>query len=363
VASCAQDDAAQRSGKESEGASKAPLKDPGETSTEESSGSDKTARDRNSPPARRPGAPAACAPAKEALSGTYLNLPDATELYYESGGSTYGAPTLYIHGGRGYNAYTFRRAVGEQLESALHMVYVDQRGMGRSVLGPSADDGLLATLADFETLREVLGFQKWNVIGHSFGGLIAASYKKAHPDRVGRVLLVDTTPDIGLALEHQVGVILGASRREGWPTADIRAIAQQNAPAHQRLAMLYGKLGRLPVQKVLHYADPEAQTKMEAWDGESGLLACTESRAANSYIKAGMLDAGVAESARVDLSADGAHFYGEQSGVIGPGALARSDEVWAAKRLAFPTAGHFIYLEAPDEFSTKTLSFLLDGEL
>ncbi len=41
-------------------------------------------------------------------------------------------PVVFLHGGRGYNSYSFSMLEGPRLEGALRMVYFDQRGSGHS---------------------------------------------------------------------------------------------------------------------------------------------------------------------------------------------------------------------------------------
>ena len=106
---------------------------------------------------------------------------NGADLYFEVTGPedpTPGEPTLvFLHGGPGYNAYTFRTLFGERLEDR-RVVYLDQRGSGRS--GPLADTDQgdealdLDTLTDdVEAVREFLGFEQIVPLGHGFGALIA----------------------------------------------------------------------------------------------------------------------------------------------------------------------------------------------
>jgi len=49
--------------------------------------------------------------------------------------------------------------------------------------------------ADADALRERLGFERWDVLGHSFGGTVALEYALRYPDRVSRLILLDTGAD------------------------------------------------------------------------------------------------------------------------------------------------------------------------
>ena len=44
-------------------------------------------------------------------------------------------------------------------------------------------------VSDIENIRKSLGFGKWNVLGHSWGGLIAMKYGIAHDDKIDQLIL------------------------------------------------------------------------------------------------------------------------------------------------------------------------------
>ena len=97
----------------------------------------------------------------------------------------FGGSGHFVHGGPGYNAYGFERSIGPRLERSIRMVYLDQRGCGRSAGG--AEDlplGMDETVADFERLRAQLGIARWSVIAHSYGGLVALVYASRHVDAI-----------------------------------------------------------------------------------------------------------------------------------------------------------------------------------
>lgn len=302
-------------------------------------------------------APSTCRDDLLAFGGRFLVRPDGTKLWYDVAGPADAPAVLFLHGGPGYNAHSFRRAVGAELEAHLRMVYVDQRGAGRShQLGAKAALGLAPTLDDLEALRGHLGVEAWHVMGHSYGGVVAVQYKAAFPRHVDRLILVDTAANLELALGHQVTTLAQSARAQGWDDAKLAALAADARPAMARLADAYSLIGRLPVQARLHYATPAAQDRMEAWDAESRLLPCTRGALVAAYTDEGGLSA-APRNVRVALDA-AIEFRGARSEVIGAPAHEDNAAVWGAPVVTFPGAGHFVYLEAPDKFVAETRAFL-----
>jgi proline iminopeptidase len=61
--------------------------------------------------------------------------------------------------------------------------------------------------ADADALREYLGFDRWAVLGHSFGGHVALEYALRYPRQVSRLVLVDTGADARWARENAPRVL------------------------------------------------------------------------------------------------------------------------------------------------------------
>ena len=49
--------------------------------------------------------------------------------------------------------------------------------------------------ADADALRQTLGFDKWAVLGHSFGGHVALEYALRYPQSLSHLILMDTGGD------------------------------------------------------------------------------------------------------------------------------------------------------------------------
>ena len=56
--------------------------------------------------------------------------------------------------------------------------------------------------ADADALRQSLGFEKWAVLGHSFGGHVALEYALRYPDRLSHLVLLDTGGDSRWSLQN-----------------------------------------------------------------------------------------------------------------------------------------------------------------
>jgi proline iminopeptidase len=96
---------------------------------------------------------------------------------------------------------------------------LDQRGSGRSRPLANEPDASLSTnttahlIADIEALREVLGLDRWTILGLSWGTTLGLAYAQALPHRVNALLL---------------GFVATTSRREvQWITEDVGRIFPQ----------------------------------------------------------------------------------------------------------------------------------------
>ncbi|QIG41495.1 alpha/beta hydrolase [Nocardioides anomalus] len=103
-----------------------------------------------------------------------------------------GPPLLCLHGGPGLSDYL--ADLGEETAGWRRISYT-QRG-----LAPSPTDGpftLAQHVADAITVLDDLGLDEAVVLGHSWGGFLAALLAAEHPDRVRGLLLVDPLGVVG----------------------------------------------------------------------------------------------------------------------------------------------------------------------
>jgi proline iminopeptidase len=122
------------------------------------------------------------------LTSEMLDVGDGFELYVESVGRTEGIPAIYLHGGPGSGCQPDHRRLFDP--DRFCAVLFDQRGCGRSRPKGSREHNTTAHLvADMETIREKFGFERWMVVGGSWGATLALVYAEAHPGRVSGIAL------------------------------------------------------------------------------------------------------------------------------------------------------------------------------
>ena len=127
---------------------------------------------------------------------------DNITLNVETAGK--GPACLYLHGGPGYWSQSFKHFAGPLLENRIEMIYLDQRGCGLSQHDENQNYSLDRLIEDIEDVRKALNIQKWYVIGHSFGGILAANYAKHYPAHVEGLILSNATLNFKSSITHQI---------------------------------------------------------------------------------------------------------------------------------------------------------------
>src|SRR5918995_1960878 len=116
-----------------------------------------------------------------------------------------GYPLLLMHGGPGLDHWTM--APFRQLADRFTLILYDHRCNGRSTGAPVSSMTWENLTADAEALREKLGFERWAVLGHSFGGHVALEYALRYPDRLSQLVLLDTGGDSRWSRQHALQLL------------------------------------------------------------------------------------------------------------------------------------------------------------
>ena len=154
-----------------------------------------------------------------------ITTSDGRKLAFRRDGS--GQLLLCHPGGPGFSGATLGDLGG--LAQDVELLVIDPRGTGAS--DPPPDDRAYRQedyVADLEELRQELGAEQIDLLGHSHGGFVAMAYAAAHPKRVRRLVLVATAPRFAREYDERVRAL--------WEASDDPAIAVALDARLKRLA-------------------------------------------------------------------------------------------------------------------------------
>jgi pimeloyl-ACP methyl ester carboxylesterase len=101
-------------------------------------------------------------------------------------------PWLVLIQGMGFDRHGWEPVL-RTLRRHLRLVLVDNRGSGRSSL-PHGSFSVADMAGDILAVLDGAGISRAHVMGVSLGGMVAQELAIDHPDRVGDLVLVSTTP-------------------------------------------------------------------------------------------------------------------------------------------------------------------------
>jgi proline iminopeptidase len=113
----------------------------------------------------------------------------------------HGTPVVVISGGPGFTSDYEQGIMKGCNTPGLEWIFMEQRGTPRARMdkGTDKDFAMSQYVADFDALRKQLHLAKWNMIGHSWGSMVAHSYVAAHPENVSSVVFLGNVgPDTSM---------------------------------------------------------------------------------------------------------------------------------------------------------------------
>ena len=102
-----------------------------------------------------------------------LTLSDGGSIFVQELGD--GFPVIVLHGGPGVDHSMFRPYL-DPLADEFRLLYVDERGQGRSERVDPVTLSLDVFARDVDLLGEALGLERFALLGHSFGGIITTKH-------------------------------------------------------------------------------------------------------------------------------------------------------------------------------------------
>jgi proline iminopeptidase len=115
---------------------------------------------------------------------------NGANLWYEIDGN--GEPLLLIAGGPGAS-HGYFQPFFSVLSDYFRIVYFDAFGRGKSDRAKSTIEYTFERdVDDIEGIRKALNLEKINVLGHSYGGMVAQAYALKYPNSVKRLILANS---------------------------------------------------------------------------------------------------------------------------------------------------------------------------
>jgi proline-specific peptidase len=279
----------------------------------------------------------------------HVTTADGRRLAYRRAGS---GPTLVCHGGGpGFSGLYLGNLGG--LDEHLELVLLDPRGTGASDRPADARAYSIADYADdVEELRADLGFERISLFGHSHGGVVAIEYAARHPERVERLVLASTLVRFAPEQESAMEAAMAARRGEPW-YADAAAALQAEQAGQFATDEELGELAlrELPFY-FAHYGDAERAYA-------DSLRSDTPNADTLRLFNQEIFETFDLRPELERITAPTLVITGEEDFITGP---VCADEIAAgiagAEKVVLPGVGHFIFVEAPEQFRESVLSFL-----
>jgi proline iminopeptidase len=278
-----------------------------------------------------------------------LTTADGRRLAYRRAGS---GLTLVCHGGGpGFSGLYLQDLGG--LDRHLELILLDPRGTGGSDRPADSRKYDIEDYAnDVEELREDLGLQRINLLGHSHGGVVAMEYAARFPDHVEKLILAST---LARFAQEQVGAMeagMAAKAGEPWFEDASAALAAEQAGEFETDE----ELGELAIREFPFYF-------AQYGDAERSYLESLRADVPNAdtlrYFNQELFATFDLRPRLAEITAPTLVITGEQDFITGP---ICADEIEAGlsdvRKVVIPGAGHFVFVETPTEFRAAVLEFL-----
>jgi proline iminopeptidase len=235
------------------------------------------------------------------------------------------------------------------------MIYLDQRGSGRSERPWTKAYSIAAMVEDIEALRKQLGVPQLALMGHSFGGTLALEYAAAYPQHVAKLVLVSAASSIPDACAARVAFL---DKRYPADLAKARAAAAERKETPDDCFFAFNSAPddiRDRVNDETMFPDMKRVQEQKDVDAKSGLRNTGE--LGGALWNDGFLSYRFSRFERLTMPV--LVVAGAEDHAIGlPAQRALASRLPKAQLLEYAGAGHFLYLDAPQRFTRDVVEFL-----
>ena len=179
------------------------------------------------------------------MPGSLVDIGD-TKLYVDRRGD--GLPVIVLHGGPGLDHHMFGDAL-DPLSESCRLLLVDQRAQGRSERSDPATWTLAQMAADVSALARALELERYAVLGHSFGAMVALQHAVSFSGQPAATIVSS-----GVASERQLLSHVHAEL-ERFEPLDLRETVRRSWEREQSAQTPEEVLELLRDQLPFHFAD------------------------------------------------------------------------------------------------------------
>jgi epoxide hydrolase 4 len=262
-----------------------------------------------------------------------------------------GPLVLLLHGFPQFS-YEYRHLVPALAKAGYRAVAPDLRGFGDTFRPTRIEDYQLRILGDdIAALVEAFGERKAHVLGHDWGGIVAAEAALSHPDRVDRLILVNGPPALvwWRGIKHDwrqrlrslyVAIFRIPRLPEWWITS-----------GHSRAMKLLLSDGNFSTEDVKAYRDAICRPGV-AWAGFAYYRSFARTIGDDGRRLRGK-----------KISAPTLVLWGERDRALGRKLAEKMDQDFSGpiRKVFFPDLAHWVIEDRPDEVARLVIDFLDEG--
>ena len=277
----------------------------------------------------------------------FIEINDSKHYYNLHGN---GDTIIVLHGGPGLSHKYLKPQLDTLLSSNFTLLYYDQRGSGWS--DGEKDTSRLnieSFVLDLESIRSYFNLDKLNLLGHSFGGLLALHYAIAYPSKVNSLILVDTdAASYELRTPYQIKMINSRLSEE----QEVYLDSIRNTIAYKKYdPSTYEKYYKTFL--TTYFANPIDTSKLElGFDS----ISVPKISITSKYVRSGLGRYDIHDQLST-IKGKTLIMQGTESIFSVEGAMAIHEQLPDSEIHLFEDCGHFQYIEAPEKFKNLIFDF------